>query len=71
LEKAFDLIVASDGLLPRKPYPTDESIANILAELPIDQRSKAKPAEFIDVRILRDLDRSDFIDGLYSSQKDR
>lgn len=71
LEDAYDLIVGSDGLLPRKPYPTEESIANILAELPADQKSKAKPVEFIDVRILRELDRSGFIDGLYSSQKDR
>jgi hypothetical protein len=41
----------------------------VLAELPIDQKGKAKPVEFIDVRILRELDRSGFIDGLYGSQK--
>lgn len=69
LEDAYELIVSSEGLLPRKPYPTEESVANILAELPLDQKGKAKPADFIDIRILRDLDRSGFIDGLYSSQK--
>lgn len=71
LENTYDLIVSSEGLLPRKPYPTEESIANILAELPVDQKGKAKPGDFIDIRILRDLDRSGFVDGLYSSRKDR
>ncbi len=71
LENGYDMIVASDGLLPKKPYPTEESISNILAELPKDQRDKAKSTEFLDVRILRDLDRSGFIDALYSAKKDR
>jgi NitT/TauT family transport system substrate-binding protein len=71
LENDYDAIVAGEGLLPKKPYPTEESIATVLAELPIDQKGKAKPVEFIDVRILRELDRSGFIDGLYGSQKNR
>jgi hypothetical protein len=55
------------NLLPRKPYPTLEGFKAVFAELS-DQTPAAKtadPKDFIDTKMLEELDRSGYIDGLY------
>jgi hypothetical protein len=66
LEKAYDRAV-SEEMLPAKQYPTLEGIKTILAGLAKEEpRAKtAKPEEFVDMRFVRELDQSGFIDSLY------
>ncbi len=72
LEKTYDLAVA-DNMLSRKQYPTLDGIKTILdgfAEK--DPRARnAKPEDFADMRFIRELDQSGFIDSLYSGKADR
>jgi NitT/TauT family transport system substrate-binding protein len=53
--------------LPKKPYPTLEGFKAVFAELAeqIPAAKTADPKDFIDTRLLEELDRSGFIDGLY------
>ena len=71
LERTYDLAVA-DNMLPRKQYPTLEGIKTILdgfAEK--DPRARnAKPEDFADMRFIRELDQSGFIDSVYSGKAD-
>ena len=55
------------SFLPRKPYPTIEGFKAVFAELAeqIPAAKNADPKDFIDTRLLEELDRSGYIDGLY------
>src|SRR5262245_9429627 len=70
LEKTYDLISADDKL-PPKQYPTLEGIKNILETLAeTDPKAKAaKPEDFVDMRFIKELDDSGFIDELYKAKK--
>ena len=70
LEKRYDYASADDRL-PPKQYPTMEGIKNILASLAeTDPKAKAaKPEDFVDVRFIKELDESGFIDDLYKDRK--
>src|SRR4029077_11078277 len=70
LEKRYDYASADDRL-PPKQYPTLEGIKNILESLAeTDPKAKAaKPADFVDMRFIKDLDESGFIDELYKTGK--
>jgi len=70
LEKTYDLISADDKL-PPKQYPTLEGIKNILETLAqTDPKAKAvKPEDFVDMRFIKELDESGFIDELYKGKK--
>ena len=53
--------------LQKKPYPTLDGFKAVFAEL-ADQIPAAKtadPKDFVDTRLLEELDRSGYIDGLY------
>jgi ABC-type nitrate/sulfonate/bicarbonate transport system substrate-binding protein len=67
LEKAYDRAVADDKL-PRKQYPTLQGIKTILEDLgETDAKAKtAKPEDFVDMRFVKELDQSGFVDKLYS-----
>ena len=54
-------------LYPKKPYPTVAGVKSILDNLaPREPKAKlAKPEQFVDLSIVRELDQSGFIDGLY------
>ncbi len=69
LEKSYDLAVA-DNMLPRKQYPTLEGIKTILdTSAEKDPRARNfKPEDFVDMRFIRELDQSGFIDGLYAGK---
>jgi len=70
LERTYDLISADDKL-PPKQYPTLEGIKNILEPLAeTDAKAKAaKPEDFVDIRFIKELDESGFVDDLYKGKK--
>jgi NitT/TauT family transport system substrate-binding protein len=69
LEKTYDRSVA-DHIMPRKQYPSLAGIKMILDSLALkDARAaKAKPEEFADMRFVKELDESGFIDRLYAGK---
>jgi ABC-type nitrate/sulfonate/bicarbonate transport system substrate-binding protein len=70
LERTYDLN-SSNEKLPAKQYPTLEGIKNILEPLvQTDAKAKAaKPEDFVDMRFIKELDESGFIDELYKGRK--
>ena len=64
LEEALQ---ALRNFLPRKPYPTLEGFKAVFAELSdqIPAAKTADPKDFIDTKMLEELDRSGYIDSLY------
>jgi NitT/TauT family transport system substrate-binding protein len=70
LERTYDDI-SSDEKIPPKQYPTLEGIKNILQPLAEnDAKAKAaKPEDFVDMRFIKELDESGFIDDLYKGRK--
>lgn len=70
LEQTYDDIRSDDKLAP-KQYPTLEGIKNILDPLAeTDPKAKAaKPEDFVDMRFIKELDDSGFIDELYKGRK--
>ena len=69
LETTYDRAVA-DHIMPRKQYPTLPGIKMILDSLAVkDPRAaKTKPEEFVDMRFIKELDESGFIDRLYAGK---
>jgi NitT/TauT family transport system substrate-binding protein len=70
LEKAYDDAI-TDEKLPPKQYPSLEGIKKILEPLAEnDPKAKAaKPEDFADMRFVKELDDSGFIDELYKGRK--
>jgi hypothetical protein len=56
--------------MPAKPYAVESAVQAVLDHLAEGQPKYAqyKPADFIDARMLRDIDKSGFIDKLYGGQ---
>jgi NitT/TauT family transport system substrate-binding protein len=67
LEDTYESIVVA--LIPEKPYPTQKGVQIILRELgakdPVAR--SAKPEQFVDLTVLKELDSSGFIDRVYKS----
>ena len=67
LQEAYESICLT--LIPEKPYPTTKGIQIILRELgakdPVAR--SARPDQFVDNSIVKELDNSGFIDRLYKS----
>lgn len=67
LEDTYESILLA--LIPEKPYPTQKGIQVILRELaakdPIAR--SAKPEQFVDLTVIKELDSSGFIDRVYKS----
>ena len=51
-------------LIPVKPIPTLEGIQMVLKEIDDPRSRRAKPEEFVDLRLVRELDETGFIDRL-------
>jgi len=70
LERAYDDSI-TDEKLPPKQYPSLEGIKKILEPLgETDPNAKAaKPEDFVDMRFIKELDDSGFIDELYKGRK--
>jgi len=75
--KIADSGVAEEGYqdlllsLEKKPYPSLEALQNIqrLMASMNPKAAQVKPEQIIDARLIRKLDESGFIDGLYGAQK--
>jgi len=67
MEKAYDRYVR-DSQLPRKQYPTLEGLKTVLTTLgEKDPKARAiKPEDLVDLRFIKELDQSGFIDTLYA-----
>src|SRR5205809_567318 len=70
LERSYD-DASTDDKLPQKQYPSLEGIKKILEPLAeTDSKAKAsKPEDFADMRFIKELDESGFIDDLYKGRK--
>jgi NitT/TauT family transport system substrate-binding protein len=70
LERAYDDAM-TDEKFPPKQYPSLEGIKKILEPLAeTDPKAKAaKPEDFVDMRFIKELDDSGFIDELYKGRK--
>ena len=67
MEKSYTRYITEDKL-PRKQYPTIEGIKTVLNSL-ADKDPKAravKPEDLVDLRFIKELDQSGFIDALYA-----
>jgi NitT/TauT family transport system substrate-binding protein len=65
LDKTYEGAIA-ENKLPAKQYPTLEGIKTILEPLKNDPKAKAaKPEDFVDMRFIKELDKSGYIDRLY------
>ena len=67
LDDTYESIVLT--LVPEKPYPTQKGVQIILRELGAKDAAarSARPEQFIDLSIIKELDSSGFIDRLYKS----
>jgi len=70
LERAYDDAI-TDEKLPPKQYPSLEGIKKILEPLgESEPKAKAaRPEDFVDMRFIKELDDSGFIDELYKGRK--
>ena len=67
MEKAYDRYIR-DSQLPRKQYPSLEGLKTVLGTL-AEKDAKARainPEELVDLRFIKELDQSGFIDALYT-----
>ncbi|MBI3015171.1 MAG: ABC transporter substrate-binding protein [Candidatus Tectomicrobia bacterium] len=58
-------------LVPEKPYPTVKGVAEALEELGAkDPKARsARPEDFVDMRFVKELDESGFVDQLYRGRR--
>ncbi len=66
LEESWDYAAK----MPAKPYAMESAVQAVLDHLTESQAkfSQYKPAEFIDARLLTEIDKSGYIDKLYGGQ---
>jgi NitT/TauT family transport system substrate-binding protein len=65
LDETYETIIAT--LVPEKPYPTMKGIQTILREFGTKDPAarSARPEQFVDLSIMKELDGSGFIDRVY------
>ena len=63
LEKSYDVSVTDDKL-PRSQYPSLEGIKAVLDTLG-DRGKDARPTDFVELRFIKELEDSGFIQTLY------
>lgn len=65
LEESYDLIIKSNFVIP--PYPSVAGIASLLKGLEASNPKArgSKPEEHVDARVVRELDQSGFIKGVF------
>jgi NitT/TauT family transport system substrate-binding protein len=63
LEKSYDVSITDDKL-PRNQYPSLEGIKAVLESLG-DRAKEARPTDFVELRFIKELEESGFIEALY------
>lgn len=64
LQRTYDQSV-TDAVLPRKQYPDLAGVKTILDLIGDSKAAKAKLEQFVDMRFIKELDESGYIDNLY------
>jgi len=64
LQRTYDQAV-TDSVLPRKQYPDLAGVKTVLGLISDSKAAKAKPEQFVDMRFVKELDESGYIDNLY------
>lgn len=69
-QKSYDVSMGEE-VYPRKQYPTLAGIATVLEAMAKDnpKAKEAKPEDFVDLRFIRELDESGYIDSLYKKTR--
>jgi NitT/TauT family transport system substrate-binding protein len=69
IEKSYDISMGEE-VYPRKQYPTLPGINTVLEAIAKDnpKAKEAKPEDFVDLRFIRELDESGYIDNLYKKK---
>jgi hypothetical protein len=62
-----EVVYAGGAAMPRKPYPCVEGITKTMELFDSNEMRKYKPEDFYDDSMLREIDASGFIDGLYAN----
>jgi ABC-type nitrate/sulfonate/bicarbonate transport system substrate-binding protein len=71
LQRTYDQAV-TETILPRKQYPDLAGVKTVLHLLGDSKAAKAKPEQFVDMRFVKELDETGYIDNLYKrTSKDR
>ena len=71
LQRTYDQAV-TDSVLPRKQYPDLAGVKTVLGLISDSKAAKAKPEQFVDMRFVKELDETGYIDNLYKRvSKDR
>ena len=70
VEKSYDVSMG-DEVYPRKQYPSLAGIKTVLDATVKDEpkAKEAKPEDFVDMRFIKELDESGFIDNLYKGKR--
>jgi NitT/TauT family transport system substrate-binding protein len=70
IEKSYDVSIGEE-VYPRKQYPTLPGIITVLEAMTKEnpKAREAKPEDFVDLRFIRELDESGFIDNLYKKTR--
>ena len=65
LDETYKIFI--EQVVEKKPYPTMEGLQRVIDQVAEkDPRAKAaKPEQFVDTRLLKELDQNGFIDNLY------
>ena len=64
LERTYDQAV-TDSVLPRKQYPDLAGVKTVLDLIGDSKAAKAKPEQFVEIRFIKELDETGYIDNLY------
>jgi NitT/TauT family transport system substrate-binding protein len=69
IEKSYDVSMGEE-VYPRKQYPTLPGIATVLEAMAKEnpKAKEVKPEDFVDLRFVKELDESGFIDNLYKKK---
>ena len=55
----------TETMLPRKQYPDLAGVKTVLDLIGDSKAAKAKPEQFVDMRFIKELDETGYIDNLY------
>ena len=66
LEKSYDVSVGDDKL-PRNQYPSLDGIKAVLESLG-ERGKEARPTDFVELRFIKELEASGFIEALYTQR---
>lgn len=69
IEKSYDVSMGEE-VYPRKQYPTLPGIATVLEAMAKEnpKARDARPEDFVDMRFVKELDESGFVDNLYKKK---